>query len=197
MKEYIYVLFSRHDHAIRYVGISNDPLRRFKDHIGKRSHSLAVSTWVAWVQRIGSEVVSQSIDEADDHEKALDKEAFWIQYFAKRGSQLLNTQQRILTPERVEEIYSEMIDKFTPENYEYLFREIVDKIIVGRFDDIPMRSLAQIEFWLSIFADNHNRQMAIYSRKGNNDYPNWREGRTLREDRLGIIPWEELRKRGG
>ena len=147
----IYILSDPRTLTVRYVGISSNALRRYKQHIAV-SHSLQLQTWNASLEKFQLTPGVTVIDEAATSEKGLEKEAFWIHWFLRHGAQLFNVERPSLSVSRRIEIF----EKLTPNSWRSLDRsmgEIVQAIVSGHYENISYKDLASVEWRLFALCD--------------------------------------------
>ena len=95
MPYYVYTLADPRDLIIRYIGISTNPVRRYKQHISEAgSGSIAKESWLQGLTHLQIIPALTLIDETKTEHEARSRETFWIDYYRRKGAQLLNTQQR-------------------------------------------------------------------------------------------------------
>lgn len=93
MKTYIYILICPLTKQVRYVGKSNDPKRRLKDHMidfRNRQGEFAKTTWLLdlYTQNLKPDM---EIAEEVDMSEWKEKEKYWIDYYKSMGCDLVNS----------------------------------------------------------------------------------------------------------
>ncbi len=92
MKTYIYILQDPVTEAVRYVGKSINPKKRYYSHISKKLHANNIRYLSKWLNKLlvsGLKPVMTIIDEGDDNEW-IDLEKYWISQFKSWGFKLVN-----------------------------------------------------------------------------------------------------------
>lgn len=89
----IYSLADPRDLAVRYIGRSNQPGQRLKQHVWEASMSDRTARGV-WLRELAAAGLSpvQSIIEWCDADAAVARERGWIYWYAMNGADLVNTQ---------------------------------------------------------------------------------------------------------
>lgn len=89
IKTVIYALECPLENQIKYIGKSNDPVRRLKDHMCDFRQELKKATWIRKLKHDGKKPILVVLDEIE-----LSKWKFWeqwyIEYFKSIGIPLLN-----------------------------------------------------------------------------------------------------------
>ncbi len=91
---YIYILICPLDGRIKYVGKSNNPNKRLKDHLlDFRCMDLNKAMWIRNLKAQKLKPRLEIIDEvhSDDWKN---KEEYWCKYFKELGYELFNTRSR-------------------------------------------------------------------------------------------------------
>lgn len=89
MKTYIYILQDPVTLEVRYVGKSNNPIRRFKSHLWDRPKCTSYSyRWIQKLLKQSLKPIMTIIDETEDDWKSL--EQYWIAQFKAWGYKLTN-----------------------------------------------------------------------------------------------------------
>lgn len=149
----IYVLKDPRDHVVRYVGQSSNSKKRFSSHMSealKGYYQEDKSGWLSTLRATGLRPELEIIDDATAEDVAA-IEAFWINWFRKRGAPLLNKHIPTMRPEMMQLIYSEMWDRIFGskgcEPIHLAIAAIVQQIIMGRVKEVEIRELALIEWY--------------------------------------------------
>lgn len=160
MPHQIYTLTDPRTETVRYVGMSTYAQRRHKEHIANSSG--LKDKWIQELKYVGILPTLAVIDEAETVEEARVLETFWIRYFQKRGIVLLNVIQGSLAPED----YEWCLDRLSLYHTEYfqIATQFSSCIIQGRFQDISIKQLAQVELLLTVLARNYAFDMCLVSR---------------------------------
>lgn len=142
---YIYVLLDPRSHAIRFVGISSDPERRYIEHVNNRDGTnIQKAQWIDVLHSLGLEPHIRLIDECKTRREALDVEYFWIAYFTRRGASLLNLSSVSITKEIHERGLRHLYD---PDSWDApsSIERIALCVAQGRYQDISIKDLARLE----------------------------------------------------
>ncbi len=93
-KTFIYILICPLDGLVKYVGKSNNPEKRLKDHcLDFRCMDLNKAMWIRELRAQNMKPFLRVIDEVDyDHWK--EREEYWCNYFKSYGYVLFNTRSR-------------------------------------------------------------------------------------------------------
>lgn len=93
MKTYIYILICPISKEIRYVGKSNDPERRLKDHMKDFRTRQGEFRKVSWLLSLYEKNMKPEMQIVDtvDMEEWKEKEQFWINHYKSIGVDLVNT----------------------------------------------------------------------------------------------------------
>lgn len=86
----IYALVDPRDYLIRYVGMTNDVYRRFREHVGCEGNNPAKDAWIRDLQREQEIMVMKPLDRAGTYEEALLLEEKWIKELLEQGFPLFN-----------------------------------------------------------------------------------------------------------
>jgi predicted GIY-YIG superfamily endonuclease len=86
---YIYSLIDPRDNRLRYIGITNDPIKRYSGH-KMRLTKTKKSNWIRGLQKENLNPIMNIIEELDCRELGKKREKYWIRYFKKKGLNLLN-----------------------------------------------------------------------------------------------------------
>jgi predicted GIY-YIG superfamily endonuclease len=93
MLYFIYKLVDPRDDTIGYVGISNNPNARYKQHVNMQDTN---EKKIFWIQQLLQENIQpkmriiEMIEE--DEGEAYNREKYWIQYYLEKGVDLTNIQ---------------------------------------------------------------------------------------------------------
>jgi hypothetical protein len=94
MTTFIYILYCPIDCILKYVGKSNDPEKRLRDHcLDFRCMDLQKAAWIRKLKAKKLKPRLIIIDEIDVDDWK-DKEEFWCNYFKGYGYQLYNKRSR-------------------------------------------------------------------------------------------------------
>lgn len=94
MTTYIYILICPMDGLIKYVGKSNNPIRRVKDHLlDFRNMDLNKSLWITKLKQQKKKPEMVIIDEVDSFDWKF-WEDWWCCYFKSMGFKLYNKRSR-------------------------------------------------------------------------------------------------------
>lgn len=86
---FIYVLIDPRDNEVRYVGKSNNPPQRLKEHL-RQSKTTYKGRWIAKLQECGLIPLMKIIEEVS-FETWPERECYWIAYYRAQGCALTNT----------------------------------------------------------------------------------------------------------
>lgn len=90
----IYALIDPRDNAIRYIGITVNPDERLKQHIWG-DMNIRKREWISELNQSDLAPIMQTIETAETEGTALEREAYWIQYYLSQGVRLVNI---LMTP---------------------------------------------------------------------------------------------------
>lgn len=94
MKTFIYIFICPIDGVPKYVGKSNNPEKRLKDHcLDFRCMDLDKATWIRTLKKQKLRPILVVIDEVDSYEWK-ERELWWCNYFKSYGYKLFNNRSR-------------------------------------------------------------------------------------------------------
>jgi predicted GIY-YIG superfamily endonuclease len=86
----VYGLVDPRDSLIRYVGITDDIYRRFKEHMRANGKNPGMNAWMKTLQAEQEMLVMVVLERAESYHEALRLEAEWIQQLLLEGCLLFN-----------------------------------------------------------------------------------------------------------
>lgn len=90
MNTFIYALFCPIDGQLKYIGKSNQPKRRLKDHmLDVKDMPVAKLLWVDEMKKRKLKPIMEILDEVSMYEWQY-WESWWIEYFKSLGINLIN-----------------------------------------------------------------------------------------------------------
>lgn len=90
---YVYTLSHPITGDIGYVGITDNPYRRFRQHLA--AHLSEGKRRYAWIEGLRQQNLVPSIkivETPSTYDEAVERENFWIRYYLDQGATLCNTQ---------------------------------------------------------------------------------------------------------
>lgn len=89
--QYVYVLFHPITELVAYVGITDNPGRRYKEHCRvKASDSGAKDIWIRGLKKDNLLPGMKIVECIEIDEQARERELYWIQFYSNLGMKLLN-----------------------------------------------------------------------------------------------------------
>src|SRR5260370_31240290 len=86
---FIYALIDPRDDSIRYVGLTEYPDIRLKQHI-LGDGNIPKRKWVSELNRLGLSPIMQTIETVQSLPEAFEREGYWIQYYLNIVARLVN-----------------------------------------------------------------------------------------------------------
>lgn len=86
----IYALVDPRDNTIRYVGLTDNVYRRFKEHITCDGCNPRKDAWIVELELHQVVVIMRSLEYVNTIEEARESENYWIRHYQERGASLLN-----------------------------------------------------------------------------------------------------------
>lgn len=86
----VYALVDPRDREPRYIGCTDDPYRRFVEHVNRSGSSPTKDLWIAELKEQCYMVMMETLELVEDREEALDHERWWIIHYQKLGKPLFN-----------------------------------------------------------------------------------------------------------
>ncbi len=86
----VYALVSPLDKKVYYVGMTKHIVSRFVEHLRCTDNNSAKNAWIQDLQQQGFMPVFVTLEHADCHRDASNKEDYWIDYFTKMKMPLIN-----------------------------------------------------------------------------------------------------------
>jgi len=93
MKEHIYTIYALidpRDGSIRYIGITDNPAQRIKEHLRGRGGNPLKREWVYELRRLGLAPIMQPLETGLSLSAALERESLLIQHYLNSGNALVN-----------------------------------------------------------------------------------------------------------
>lgn len=118
---FVYALVDPRTDAVAYVGITNNPNARLKDHIGGDGPNDEKKAWIQKLQEEGHEPRMEILEIVDTKKKASECEKYWIQYYISLGISVTNIVYR-----KQKAIFQSQ----APEGY-YTAAEAAEKLNIG------------------------------------------------------------------
>ncbi len=91
MLYFVYELVDPRNNATGYVGITNNPNKRYLEHIEERGGKGRKFEWIKRLQGEQAQPKMKILEIVDDLAQARRLERYWVQYYLKKGSSLVNT----------------------------------------------------------------------------------------------------------
>jgi len=85
----VYALIDPRDHAVRYIGMTDDIYRRLKAHL-RETANMAKYAWIQGLQKEQRVFIMHTLEQCQQHAQAVERETYWIRHYLKRGAPLLN-----------------------------------------------------------------------------------------------------------
>lgn len=85
----IYALIDPRDGNVRYIGLTEYPDARLKQHI-QGDGNIPKRKWVSELNRLGLSPIMRTIETVHSLTEAFEREGYWIRYSANRGASLVN-----------------------------------------------------------------------------------------------------------
>ena len=86
----IYALIDPRDSSIRYIGITDNPDQRLKEHLRGRGGNPPKRNWVYELHQLGLVPIMQPLETGLSLPAALERESFLIQHYLNSGNALVN-----------------------------------------------------------------------------------------------------------
>lgn len=93
---FVYELVDPRNSVTGYVGITNNPNKRYLEHIDERAGRGRKYGWISSLQEEGIQPKMKILEIVDDLEQARRQERYWIQRYLAEGIPLVNT--RLIDP---------------------------------------------------------------------------------------------------
>src|SRR5256885_1266945 len=94
-----YFLRDPRDKSVFYVGITDNPDRRYNDHVSQVSGNYEKDTRIQQLSKIGLLPIMDIVVTGQTQEQARQSETYWIQYHREKGILLTNVSQNPKTLE--------------------------------------------------------------------------------------------------
>src|SRR5260370_18737051 len=86
----IYALIDPRDSSIRYIGITDNPDQRLKEHLRGRGGNPPKRNWVYELRQLGLVPIMQPLETVLSLPAALERESFLIRHYLNSGNELVN-----------------------------------------------------------------------------------------------------------
>lgn len=90
MPYFVYELVDPRTDAVAYIGITDNPNRRFQAHLSDTETNDKKRIWVEQLQSEGLEPRMRILEIVETREEALEREKHWIRHYIRLGKQLTN-----------------------------------------------------------------------------------------------------------
>jgi predicted GIY-YIG superfamily endonuclease len=87
---FVYALVDPRTSIVAYVGITNNPNARLKDHISGDGPNDEKKAWIQKLQEEGYEPCMEVLEIVDTKKKASEREKYWIQHYISLGMPVTN-----------------------------------------------------------------------------------------------------------
>lgn len=150
----IYALQDPRTYRIRYVGLTNNMIVRFFNHIGGMEKSPKKNAWLKELRLLGEMPIVYPLDRANTLEEAKAKEAYWIARYVDRASGLTNARFPVSTIPSLS-IYNPALIELDMEIDD--LERIIDKIsrvgFISHAGACKYPTEKQATLWLSVSSD--------------------------------------------
>lgn len=85
----IYALIDPRDDSVRYIGLTEYPDIRLKQHV-QGDGNIPKRKWINELNRLGLSPIMQTIETVRTLADAFEREGYWIQYYLSAGARLVN-----------------------------------------------------------------------------------------------------------
>lgn len=102
MSHYIYKLIDPQTGEVRYIGITNEPARRYLHHLNCSDLIEAKGRWIQSLLSEELKPVMDIIESTENRSVGYERERYWIKAYLAQGAKLLNVQHGIVSPVRYE-----------------------------------------------------------------------------------------------
>ena len=85
----IYALIDPRDNGVRYVGLTEYPDERLKQHI-QRDGNIPKRQWITELSQLGLSPLMQTIEIVQTLSAAFEREGHWIHHYIHAGAKLVN-----------------------------------------------------------------------------------------------------------
>lgn len=87
----IYTLVDPRDGTVRYVGMSNNPQKRYQQHYScGYAAADSVKSWIRELKELETKPLLFIVEEVDNYDAAWMRETYWINFFLAEGEPLTN-----------------------------------------------------------------------------------------------------------
>lgn len=94
MLHFVYTLIDPRTGVVAYIGITDNPNRRFQAHLDDTKTNGEKRAWIEQLQSEHLEPRMEIIEIVETREEALEREKYWIQCYSQRGVTLVNATRR-------------------------------------------------------------------------------------------------------
>lgn len=86
----IYALIDPRDWSVHYIGMTDNVYTRFQQHIKQQSNNEQKNVWLQSLKDVDVMVFMKTLETTDTIERAMQREAYWIQHYLQLGMPLTN-----------------------------------------------------------------------------------------------------------
>ena len=86
----VYALVDPRDNLVRYVGMTNDIYRRFRQHISCQTDNPEKNAWIAELKKSHVMLVMKTLETVEDLALVQEREIYWIAHYQAASMPLLN-----------------------------------------------------------------------------------------------------------
>jgi predicted GIY-YIG superfamily endonuclease len=140
MLHFVYKLIDPRTGVVAYVGITDNPNRRFQAHLNDTKTNDGKRAWIEQLQSEHLEPRMEIIEIVETREEALEREKYWIQWYLQQGVTLVNiTRHSTSGQNRI--VDNITIESDTPSYIGYLKINMVNGVTSqGVFDEEALRN---------------------------------------------------------
>ncbi len=86
----VYALVDPRNGLVRYIGITDDVYRRFREHIACDGRNRSKDAWIDGLKHAQMMLIMQTLEAVETVEQAREQEKYWVQHYRSIGANLLN-----------------------------------------------------------------------------------------------------------